>query len=130
MKIMITTMLIGMLALTGCSTMKTGDKTELDIRSSKDVKITQVTVREDQGFMTVSGSLRPMTSTVTRSGHVDVDFIGPDGTVITTVRATPHITTFSRKSTRRPTFSVSAEVDGVASLRLIHHPDTMNACEL
>ena len=130
MKRMMITLLMGTLALAGCSTMTAGDKIEVEIHSSRDVKITHVTVREKLGTMTVRGSLRPMTSTVARSGHVDVDFLGKNGTVIKTARATPHISTFSRKSARRPTFSVSVEVRDVSAVQLTHHADTMNACEL
>jgi len=126
-----TIMLSALLALTGCATMK-GGEAAVEIKSSRHVQLTSVSVSYDDGVAKVFGILRPTSSAVRRVGHVDVAFLDGDEAEIISVKAVPHITTFSRNSARKPSFTAFAEVDEskVAVVRLTHHPDLSKACEL
>lgn len=114
----------------GCATMN-GSPAAVEINPSKDVQLTNISVKEDHGQFYVSGTLRPVSAAVRRTGHVDVEFIGAGGEVLETVRAEQHIRQFSRSSARRPNFSAQAELDPsqVDLVRLTHHVDTQQACE-
>ncbi len=121
--------MIGMIGLSGCATMKS-DQYDVTITPSSRVQISNVSVHMDNDVLHVTGNLRPASATTTRTGHVDVDFIDADGNVIQTVRAVPSTSQFLRKSTRPISFSVKGKIEGVASVQLTHHPDTMNECTL
>ena len=121
--------LAALLTLTGCTTMKDG---EFDVRinSNSLVQITNVSVQMENGEIVVSGNLRPISSAATRTGHLDIAFIGADGTVLDTVSAIPSSNMFLRNSRNAPAFSTKAEITGVAAVQVTHHPDTMNECDL
>ncbi|MDZ8118680.1 hypothetical protein [Pontiella agarivorans] len=129
MKRLITMTAAGLLVLAGCSTFGPG-QAGVEIQSSKDVLITNVHIDQMEGGVMVHGSLRPKNNSVTRVGHVDVEFIRADGEVLQMVKADTNTDQFSRKSARRPTFSATAEIEGFASVRLEHHPDTLQQCDL
>lgn len=117
------------LVLTGCTSLK-ADKADVEVKSSKDVMITNVHIDREGREVTVHGSLRPKSATVTGVGHVDVEFISKDEGVLQTVKAETNTQQFSRQSSRPPAFSATVEIEGFDAVRLIHHPDTMKQCEL
>ena len=117
--------------LTGCSSMKGGDAS-VDVQSSKEVLLSNVSVKQEKGLLHVSGMLRPRLFPVRRVGHVDVELLGDNGEVLRKLRAEQHIHTFVRNSSRMPTFSAVIATDStrVKTVRLIHHADTQKVCEL
>ncbi len=129
MKRFITALAAGILMLSGCSTMRS-ETADVDIQSSTAVIITHVHIDRNGREVTVHGSLRPKSAAVTRVGHVDVEFIGASGLVLETVKAETNTQQFSHKSSRSPTFSATVEIEGFDTVRLIHHPDTLQQCEL
>lgn len=129
MKIRMTLTGAAALLLAGCATVKP-DGADLQVQSSKDVFITNVHVDEAGAEVTVHGSLVPRIPVTTRVGHVDVEFLDEDGEVLKAVQAETHTNLFSRNSAQRPTFRVSAEVEDFSAIRLTHHPDTLQQCDL
>ena len=129
MKTLITALAAGTLMLSGCSTMRS-EPEDLDIQSSKDVILTDVHIDRNGREVVVHGSLRPKNTAVTRVGHVDVEFISKGEGVLQTVKAKTNTNQFSRKSSRRPTFSATVEIEAFDTVRLIHHPDSLQQCEL
>lgn len=119
-------------ALSGCSTVVKGGDASVEINSSKEVQLTNVSVKQRGDEVTVSGTLRPTSSSVRRTGHVDIEFIGEDGAVLKMLRAEQHIRQFSRSSSRKPGFTASVELGSasLSSVRLTHHVDTQKQCEL
>ncbi|WP_372797413.1 hypothetical protein [Pontiella sp.] len=118
-----------MLLLAGCATVKP-DGADLQVQSSKDVFISNVHVDEAGAEVTVHGSLVPRIPVTTRVGHVDVEFVDEDGNVLKAVQADTNTNLFSRNSAHRPTFSATAEVEDFSAIRLTHHPDTLQQCDL
>ncbi|WP_372808952.1 hypothetical protein [Pontiella sp.] len=118
-------------ALAGCSTVKEGQPS-LKIESSKEVQLTNVTVTPMADGLAVSGTFRPTSPNVRRTGHVDIAFVDAAGEALTRVKAMPHIHRFSRNAMQKPSFDVTAEVDEsrVALVRVTHHPDLIQECEL
>ena len=118
-----------MAALVGCTTMKE-TRAHVEVVSSAEVKITNVTAKREGNVITVKGALMPASATATRTGHVDVAFLDANQVELTTVRATPSVRKFMRKSAKKPTFKVTATVGAdVEYVRLTHHPDTFKECE-
>jgi ribulose 1,5-bisphosphate synthetase/thiazole synthase len=128
-KKMITLLVAGWMGLTGCSTVKS-NALDVGVTHSNQVRITNVSVEQDAGEIYVSGNLRMASAATTRTGHVDVNFIGADGAVLQTEHVVPSSKLFLRSSRMSPSFSVKAEVEGVTEIQVVHHPDTMNECEL
>ncbi|MDF7798643.1 hypothetical protein P4C99_04165 [Pontiellaceae bacterium B1224] len=128
-KTMKTLLVGGLIGLTGCATMKS-ENVDIMITPSSEVLISNVSVHKHGEEVHVTGTLRPTSATTSRTGHVDIEFLNADGTVIKTVQAVPNVALFMRNSRQPKSFSVKGEVDGLAEVRLVHHPDTMNECEL
>lgn len=124
------TVLVGAALLSSCSSMKGGAGVRVEIDSSPEVIITNVSVVEKEGTVHIRGVLRPNGTMTTRTGHVDLAFITAEGDVRQEDRITPNFKIFSRKSSRSPSFSASANADRVELVRVTHHPDMMGTCEL
>ncbi|QBG48515.1 hypothetical protein EGM51_14305 [Verrucomicrobia bacterium S94] len=119
------------LILCGCSTMKTGE-TALEVKSSSEVRITNVRVSNTASGITVTGTLRPARSTVRLAGHVDIEFMNADGELQKAIRVDPNVGHFSKHTNmRRPEFSVSTKLnEPIAVIRVAHHADALKTCGL
>lgn len=110
------------LTLLGCVRMG-GGSLPLEVNSSSWAKVTNADAHAHGGGVHVVASLRPTTSASTRTGHVHVEFLAEDGSVLESVEAKPNVSQFSRNSSSRPAISVHSELKPgqVASVRLTHH---------
>lgn len=130
MKKWITAIFLGAaVVLSGCSSIKK-QGAEVEITPSKWVHITHVTVEQTNGTIRVNGTLHPESTAVTRTGHVDIVFRDTEGNILKEIRVKPSVSKFSRNSSRRPTFSASAQVGIVKSVQLAHHDDPLKQCDL
>lgn len=124
------TMISSVLALSGCSSLKSVDAT-IKVESSSQVQITNVIVHEEGGQLHVMASLRPTSGAVRSTGHVDISFIGTDEQLIQNVKARPNVSQFSRSSSRTPMVSefIDLTAGEVTAIYLTHHADLSNECE-
>jgi hypothetical protein len=130
MKKRMMTVLMG-IALAGCTTMKEGQPS-IKIESSKQVQLTNVIVKPVAEGLEVSGMFRPTSPNLRRTGHADIAFIDAAGEEIAQAKVMPHVHLFSRNAIQKPAFSVTTEVDEakVALVRITHHPEMIEECEL
>jgi hypothetical protein len=119
----------GMIGLTGCTTMKSENVAVVIIPSSQ-VLISNVSVHQHDKEIHVTGKLRPASAVASRTGHVDIEFMDAQETVLKTVQAVPNVSTFLSNSKRPKSFSAKAQVTGLAEVRLVHHPDPVTECPL
>jgi hypothetical protein len=121
-------LIIASLAIAGCSTLKGGPAVEIE--SCACVKITNVSVKSRDGMVTVTGFLRPRSTSVRRVDHVDITFLDAEGGILKQVKADPNVQMYSRNSSVAPAFKAEVELEGVQTVRLIHHADKFKECGL
>jgi hydrogenase maturation factor HypF (carbamoyltransferase family) len=116
----------------GCSTLKSNSATNIDVEVEPDrsVRITNVTVANQDNKLKVYGTLRPSSITSRTIGHIHVQFVGHNGEVIEQLNVNPNVNTFLRKSNSKPRFSTTvalAESD-VKEVRVQHHNAPATSC--
>jgi hypothetical protein len=124
-------LLASLLAVTSCTSLKRTEA-RIEVVSSSQVQITNANVHREGEFIHVTAVLRPASSTVKRVGHVDVEFLNAEGEVLKEITAEPNVRNFSGSSSRNPTLSIKFNPGDqpVSTIRLTHHVDTFEECEI